>query len=70
MGRLQKEYILKEQLKAIQKELGVADERTEDMEEFKISNDGFMKAESIQIDNLILDGHKIGIKDGKVIVKK
>lgn len=35
MGRLQKEYILKEQLKAIQKELGVADERTEDIEEFK-----------------------------------
>ena len=35
IGRLQKEYILKEQLKAIQKELGVSDERTEEVEEFK-----------------------------------
>jgi ATP-dependent Lon protease len=35
MGRLQKEYILKEQLKAIQKELGQTDERTEEINEFK-----------------------------------
>ena len=40
------------------------------MVEFKISNNGSMKAESVQIDNLILDGHEIGIEDGKVVVKK
>jgi ATP-dependent Lon protease len=35
MGKLQKEYILREQLKAIQKELGESDERTEEVNEFK-----------------------------------
>jgi ATP-dependent Lon protease len=35
MGRLQKEYILREQLKAIQKELGESDERTEEVNDFK-----------------------------------
>ena len=35
MGRMQKEYILREQLKAIQKELGEADDHTEDIEEFR-----------------------------------
>jgi len=35
MGKLQKEYILKEQLKAIQKELGMTDERTEEINEFE-----------------------------------
>ncbi len=35
MGKSQKEYILREQLKAIQKELGEADERTLEIEELK-----------------------------------
>jgi len=35
MGRMQKEYILREQLKAIQKELGEADDHTRDVEEFR-----------------------------------
>jgi ATP-dependent Lon protease len=35
MGRMQKEYILREQLKAIQKELGESDEHTADVEEFR-----------------------------------
>jgi ATP-dependent Lon protease len=35
MGKMQKEFILKEQLKAIQKELGEKDERTADIDEFK-----------------------------------
>ncbi|HUU45171.1 MAG TPA: endopeptidase La [Acidobacteriota bacterium] len=35
MGRMQKEYILREQLKAIQRELGEADEHTHDIEEFR-----------------------------------
>lgn len=35
MGKSQREYILREQLKAIQKELGEADERTMEYEEFK-----------------------------------
>jgi ATP-dependent Lon protease len=35
MGKLQKEYILREQLKAIQKELGESDERTEEVNEFR-----------------------------------
>ena len=35
MGKTQKEYILREQLKAIQKELGEADERTAELDEFK-----------------------------------
>jgi ATP-dependent Lon protease len=35
MGRVQKEYILREQLKAIQKELGESDEHTADVEEFR-----------------------------------
>ncbi|GAB4329221.1 MAG: endopeptidase La [Candidatus Zixiibacteriota bacterium] len=35
MGRVQKEYILREQLKAIQKELGEGDEHTQDVEEFR-----------------------------------
>lgn len=40
------------------------------MNKFKIRNGDSMKAETIQIDNLILDGHKIGIEDGKIVVKK
>ncbi|MFQ6003520.1 MAG: endopeptidase La, partial [Candidatus Zixiibacteriota bacterium] len=35
MGKTQKEYLLREQLKAIQKELGEADERTAELDEFK-----------------------------------
>jgi ATP-dependent Lon protease len=35
MGKTQKEYVLREQLKAIQKELGEADERTAELDEFK-----------------------------------
>ncbi len=35
MGKIQKEYILREQLKAIQRELGEADERTAELDEFK-----------------------------------
>lgn len=35
MGRLQKEYILREQLKAIHKELGETDERTAEIKEFQ-----------------------------------
>ncbi len=35
MGKSQREYILREQLKAIQKELGETDDRTMDLEEFK-----------------------------------
>ncbi len=35
LGKTQKEYILREQLKAIQKELGGADERTAELDEFK-----------------------------------
>ena len=35
MGRLQKEYFLREQLKAIQKELGEGDEREEEIKEFE-----------------------------------
>ncbi|MCK4273110.1 endopeptidase La, partial [bacterium] len=35
MGRDQKEYFLREQLKAIQKELGETDQRTEEIEEFR-----------------------------------
>ncbi len=35
MDRTQKEYFLREQLKAIQKELGEADERTEEINEFR-----------------------------------
>ncbi len=35
MGKMQKEYILREQLKAIQKELGEADDHTQDIEEFR-----------------------------------
>jgi ATP-dependent Lon protease len=35
MGKSQREYILREQLKAIQKELGETDDRTMEMEEFK-----------------------------------
>ena len=35
MGKMQRDYILREQLKAIQKELGESDERTQEVEEFK-----------------------------------
>jgi ATP-dependent Lon protease len=35
MGKSQREYILREQLKAIQRELGETDDRTMEMEEFK-----------------------------------
>jgi ATP-dependent Lon protease len=35
MGKSQREYILREQLKAIQKELGETDDRTMEMEEFR-----------------------------------
>ena len=35
MGKMQKEFILREQLKAIRRELGESDERTEETEEFK-----------------------------------
>ncbi|NIM96577.1 MAG: endopeptidase La [candidate division Zixibacteria bacterium] len=35
LGKTQREYILREQLKAIQKELGQSDERTAELEEFK-----------------------------------
>lgn len=35
MGRMQKEFILREQLKAIRRELGDSDDRTEELDEFK-----------------------------------
>jgi ATP-dependent Lon protease len=35
LGKTQREYILREQLKAIQRELGEADERTAELEEFR-----------------------------------
>ena len=35
MGKMQKDFILREQLKAIRKELGEADDRTEEIEEFR-----------------------------------
>jgi len=35
MGRMQKEFILREQLKAIRRELGDSDDRTEEIDEFK-----------------------------------
>lgn len=35
LGKAQKEFLLREQLKAIQRELGEADERTAELEEFK-----------------------------------
>lgn len=35
MGKNQREYYLREQMKAIQKELGEADEKTQEMEEFR-----------------------------------
>ena len=35
MGKMQKEFILREQLKAIRKELGESDDRTEEIEEFQ-----------------------------------
>lgn len=35
MGRMQKEFILREQLKAIRRELGDGDDRTEEIDEFK-----------------------------------
>jgi ATP-dependent Lon protease len=35
LGKTQREYVLREQLKAIQKELGEADERTAELDEFK-----------------------------------
>ncbi len=35
LGKAQKEFLLREQLKAIQKELGESDERTAELEEFK-----------------------------------
>lgn len=37
MEQIQKEYYLREQMKAIQKELGDADERTEEIEELKLA---------------------------------
>jgi len=35
MGKMQKEFILREQLKAIRRELGESDDRTEEIEEFR-----------------------------------
>ncbi len=40
MGKMQRDYILREQLKAIQKELGESDERTQEVEEFKKKIEG------------------------------
>ena len=45
MEQIQKEYYLREQMKAIQKELGEADERTEELEELK---EGILKAKMPQ----------------------
>jgi ATP-dependent Lon protease len=52
MGKIQKEYILREQLKAIQKELGEADERTAELDEFK------KKIKEAKMPTLALDAAK------------
>jgi len=52
MGKIQKEYILREQLKAIQKELGEADERTAELDEFK------KKIKEAKMPSLALDAAK------------
>jgi len=52
MGKSQKEYILREQLKAIQKELGESDERTAEQEEFA------KKIEAAKMPSLALEAAK------------
>jgi ATP-dependent Lon protease len=52
MGKIQKEYILREQLKAIQKELGEADERTAELDEFR------KKMKEAKMPSLALDAAK------------
>ena len=56
LGKAQKEYLLREQLKAIQKELGETDERTAELEEFKKRIDkANMPKEALEAANKELD---------------
>lgn len=57
----------------------IVDKKNNGMKEFKISGDtsnieyalpSKSKDSSVEITNLILDGHKVGIENGVVVVKK